>query len=282
VLPARIPSLGLVVIVASAVAGWFLGSVGAVTASPTPGLAAYAASARPDAKQLEAPASAETGATIASGPAIGELPLSWQPMRGRECIRSGRYKGVCQGPRRVPVPVGAAASEADALGLGGVRAVGRLIAYPPKPEWVQAAGTSRDESLLWPVERARLFRGLQPARPGKRRHKGLDIAAPEGAPIRATKSGIVAYSDNAIPGYGNLLVTVHPDGSVAFYGHCRAIYVFAGQRVQRGQIVGEVGKTGRATGPHVHFEYRTAGKIRNPLPQFGDQVPNRPRRRPNV
>jgi murein DD-endopeptidase MepM/ murein hydrolase activator NlpD len=281
VLSAKIPSLGLV-IAASGVAGWCLGSVGAVTASPTPGLAAYSASARPDAKQPNARASAATAATIASGPAIGELPLSWQPARGRECIRAGRYKGVCQGPRRVPLPVGAAASEADALGLGGVRAVGRLIAYPPKHEWVQAAGASTGESLLWPVEHARLFRGLQPARPGKRRHKGLDIAAPEGAPIRATKSGIVAYSDNAIPGYGNLLVTVHPDGSVAFYGHCRAIYVFAGQRVQRGQIVGEVGKTGRATGPHVHFEYRTAGKIRNPLPQFGDQVPNRPRRRPNV
>jgi murein DD-endopeptidase MepM/ murein hydrolase activator NlpD len=170
------------------------------------------------------------------------------------------------------------------LGLGGVRAVGRLIFQPPKREWVQAAGQPTHEPLLWPVENARLYRGLQPAEPGKRRHKGLDIAAPEGAPIRAIKSGIVAYSDNAIPGYGNLLVTVHPDGSVAFYGHCRAIYVFAGQRIQRGQIVGEVGKTGRATGPHVHFEYRTAGKIRNPLPQFGDQVPNRPRRsrRPNV
>ena len=278
-LPARIPSFGLVVIVGSGVAGWVLGSVGAVTATPTPGIAAYAASTRPDAKPLAAPAGAST---VANAPSVGELPLAWQPARGRECIRSGRYKGVCQGPRRVPVPLGAAASEADALGLGGVRAVGRLIFSRPKREWVEAAGASKRESLLWPVENARLFRGLQPARPGKRRHKGLDIAAPEGAPIRATKSGIVAYSDNAIPGYGNLLVTVHPDGSVAFYGHCRAIYVFAGQRIQQGQIVGEVGKTGRATGPHVHFEYRTGGKIRNPLPQFGSQVPHRSRRRPNV
>jgi murein DD-endopeptidase MepM/ murein hydrolase activator NlpD len=153
---------------------------------------------------------------------------------------------------------------------------------PPKPEWLDAAGWAQGESLLWPVEGGRLFRGLLPARDGHRPHKGLDIAAPEGSPIRAIKSGIVAYSDNAVPGYGNLLVSVHPDGSVAFYAHCRAIFVFAGQRITQGQIVGEVGQTGRATGPHVHFEYRTRGRIRNPLALFGDQIPGRRAGRPDV
>jgi murein DD-endopeptidase MepM/ murein hydrolase activator NlpD len=127
-----------------------------------------------------------------------------------------------------------------------------------------------------------LFRGLLPARDGHRQHKGLDIAAPQGSPIRAIKSGIVAYSDNAVPGYGNLLVSVHADGSVAFYGHCQSIFVFAGESIAQGQIVGAVGQTGRATGPHLHFEYRTRGKLRNPLPMFGDQVPRRQPRRPNA
>lgn len=211
-------------------------------------------------------------------PPLPHLPIDWLPSRGRECIRSGRYKGVCQGPRRVPRPTGLAARLANELGLGKIQTVGRLLNRPPLHAWLEAAGDEANEAPLWPVAKGRLYRGLLPARAGKRQHRGLDIAAPEGDPILAVKSGIVAYSDNEVAGYGNLLVVVHPDGSVAFYGHCRSIYVFAGQRVVRGQVVGEVGKTGRATGPHVHFEYRTAGRIRNSLPLFGDQVPGRRRR----
>ncbi|MET0389827.1 MAG: M23 family metallopeptidase, partial [Polyangiales bacterium] len=64
--------------------------------------------------------------------------------------------------------------------------------------------------------------------------------------------------------YGNLLVVVHADGGVSFSAHCRAIYVFAGQRVLRGQIVGEVGDTGLARGPHVHWEYHVHGKPIDP------------------
>ena len=91
-------------------------------------------------------------------------------------------------------------------------------------------------------------------------------------------SGIVAYSDNEVHGYGNMLVIVHADGSVALYGHCKAIYVFAGQRVAQGQIVGEVGHTGIARGTHLHFEYRIKGFIKNPLRYLEDPVaaPRRP------
>ena len=82
------------------------------------------------------------------------------------------------------------------------------------------------------------------------------------------QSGIVAYADNEVHGYGNLLVLVHPDRTVTFYGHCRAIYVFPGQLVTRGQIVAEVGHTGIARGVHLHCEYRRDGRIRDPLKLF--------------
>jgi murein DD-endopeptidase MepM/ murein hydrolase activator NlpD len=131
--------------------------------------------------------------------------------------------------------------------------------------------------MLWPVEGGRLWRGFGRVRRRHRGrlHKGLDIGAPEGSPIMAAADGLVVYSDNEVSGYGNLLMVVHSDRSVAFYAHCRATYVFAGQTVRKGQIIGEVGQTGLAHGAHLHFELRVNGRPRNPLPRFPRQPPPR-------
>jgi murein DD-endopeptidase MepM/ murein hydrolase activator NlpD len=216
---------------------------------------------------------AVVGAVAAStGRAAASMPTEWMPARGRECASSGRRKGFCQGPRRVPKPLGPEADLARDLGLGTLEAAGDLLFEAPKPEWIEAAGPEAQEPLLFPVSDGYVWRGLQKARRTKsgfhHRHKGVDIGAPEGTPIQAVRSGIVAYSDNGVHGYGNLLVTVHADGSVAVYGHCRAVYVFPGQHVAQGQVVGEVGHTGVARGTHLHFEYRENGKLKDPLPRF--------------
>jgi murein DD-endopeptidase MepM/ murein hydrolase activator NlpD len=175
----------------------------------------------------------------------------------------------------VPAPYGADAEVAVRLGLGTVDAAGDLMVDVPRADWVDAAGPERDETLLWPVDEGTVWRGLQHAQRIQKRwhpsHKGVDIGAPEGSLIHAVKSGLVVYSDNGVHGYGNLLVTVHPDASVALYGHCRAIYVFPGQHVAQGQVVGEVGQTGIARGAHLHFEYRERGKLRDPLLRFANQ-----------
>ena len=171
----------------------------------------------------------------------------------------------------MPEPYGPAAEVARRLELGELRSVSRLLLDPPPVEWVTAAVATQEERLLWPVAEGRLWRGFgRPPRGSrfKRRHKGIDIGAPEGSLIRAARSGLVVYADNGIRGYGNLLITVQADGSVVFYAHCRAVYLFPGQQVQRGQVVGEVGQTGRAIGAHVHFEYREQGRLRDPLPRF--------------
>jgi murein DD-endopeptidase MepM/ murein hydrolase activator NlpD len=109
-------------------------------------------------------------------------------------------------------------------------------------------------------------------------HKGVDIGAPVGTPIVAMKDGIVAYADNTIRGYGNLLSLVHGDASVSNYGHCNAIYVFPGQKVRRGQVVAEVGNTGYSGGPHLHFEYRVGGRAIDPKPFLIDSRPRGNRR----
>jgi murein DD-endopeptidase MepM/ murein hydrolase activator NlpD len=207
------------------------------------------------------------------------MPRKWLPANGRECIRKGRLRGFCQGPRRVPEPYGNAADLAKRLKLGNRNDAARLLIGPAPTTWIVAAKEQvSDPRWAYPLEHSRLLRGLGDARPGKwgggprgprrKPHAGLDIRADEGSSIRAVQNGLVVYSDNGISGYGNLVMVVHPDATVALYGHCRATYVFAGQRVQRGQVIAEVGQTGYANGPHLHLEYRVRGRPRDPTRLF--------------
>jgi hypothetical protein len=202
--------------------------------------------------------------------------IEWLDSRGAECYRSKQNKGFCQGPRRVPKPHGAEAALAEELGLGIIDTVWRLLSDGPEPSWIQAAAGNGEKidqkqvKFLWPVPDGKQLRGFGKVGEGKRRHlhKGIDIGAEEGTLFLAVADGIVAYSDNQARGYGNLLIVVHPDGSVVFYAHARALYLFAGQRVRRGQPLGEVGHTGFARCDHLHFEYRIRGVPRNPQNKF--------------
>ncbi|WP_243361686.1 peptidoglycan DD-metalloendopeptidase family protein [Fundidesulfovibrio terrae] len=94
-------------------------------------------------------------------------------------------------------------------------------------------------------------------------HSGLDIAAPEGTPVRCWKGGTVAFSGQ-MHGYGNLVVVEHADGSRSFYGHNKGNAVAVGQAVKAGQVLAQVGQTGRATGPHLHFEVRVDDRAVDP------------------
>ena len=127
------------------------------------------------------------------------------------------YSRFSDGPRRVPAPRGASATRAAALGLGTKMAASRLFHGRPDPRWVEAAGGSMPEHLQWPVELGRFGRGfgfVRVTRPDLR-HDGVDIVADEGSTIRAVADGIVAYSDNGVRGFGNLVLIVHPNGWVS-------------------------------------------------------------------
>jgi len=95
-------------------------------------------------------------------------------------------------------------------------------------------------------------------------HTGLDIAAPYGVPIVAADSGEVIFS-GWWDGYGKALVVDHGRGYTTVYGHMSRIYLQAGQKIDKGQVIGLVGSTGFSTGPHLHFEVRYNGRPMDPL-----------------
>jgi len=95
-------------------------------------------------------------------------------------------------------------------------------------------------------------------------HRAIDIGAPTGSAVQATDGGFVSFAGWTDVGYGYLIVVDHANGFATYYAHLSNIYVFVGQAVERGQVIGAVGSTGWSTGPHLHFEVRHYGTQQNP------------------
>jgi murein DD-endopeptidase MepM/ murein hydrolase activator NlpD len=127
--------------------------------------------------------------------------------------------------------------------------------------------------IIMPVDRRRIsIRSgfgwrIDPFTRGYRFHQGLDLAGRIGTPIYATADGIVIdpYANSSMSGYGNVVVINHGFGYKTLYGHLSKILVKPGEKVQRGQIIGHMGSTGRSVGPHLHYEIHYKGTPVNPI-----------------
>ncbi len=120
----------------------------------------------------------------------------------------------------------------------------------------------------WPVDQARLSRGFNPRL--KKPHWGIDLAAPKGTPILAAHDGVVIYTGREFRGFGKMVMIEGGKGWATLYAHFSKITAHEGQRVQRGDVIGEMGRTGHATGNHLHFEVRSQQGPVDPL----DYLPN--------
>jgi murein DD-endopeptidase MepM/ murein hydrolase activator NlpD len=117
-------------------------------------------------------------------------------------------------------------------------------------------------NFLWPLE-GKISDSFNETE--SKRHQGIDIPSPAGTPIKASSSGTVIYSGDTIKGYGNLIILRHSDEFVTVYAHNETNLVEEGSWVERGQMIGKVGQTGRATGCHLHFEIRRNNRAVDPL-----------------
>lgn len=118
--------------------------------------------------------------------------------------------------------------------------------------------------FTWPVPASyRITCEFGSADPNGRPHRGMDVGAPEGTPIVACGNGTVIVAAYAHSSYGNYIVIDHGDGVKTLYAHCSALYVNGGQ-VVTGQPIAAVGRTGFATGPHLHLEVLNGGGLDNP------------------
>jgi murein DD-endopeptidase MepM/ murein hydrolase activator NlpD len=102
-------------------------------------------------------------------------------------------------------------------------------------------------------------------RGGSEAHSGLDISGDRGQPVFATAGGVVEFTGwNG--DYGNMVTVNHSFGLVTRYAHLATMFVRPGDRVERGQTIGQIGTTGRTTGPHLHYELLVNGQLADPLP----------------
>jgi murein DD-endopeptidase MepM/ murein hydrolase activator NlpD len=109
-------------------------------------------------------------------------------------------------------------------------------------------------SFRWPV-RGRVIVAFGP-KPNGVQNDGINLAVPEGTPIKAAEDGVVAYAGNELKGYGNLVLVRHSNGFVTAYAHAADILVKRGETVKRGQVIAHSGQTGSVTSPQLHFEIR--------------------------
>ncbi|WP_336985407.1 M23 family metallopeptidase [Altererythrobacter aquiaggeris] len=100
---------------------------------------------------------------------------------------------------------------------------------------------------------------------GRRSHNGVDLASPSGTPVYATADGYVEMAE-WFSSYGKFIKLDHGADLETRYAHLSQIAVSAGSRVEKGDLIGYVGSTGRSTGPHLHYEVRVGGEAVNPIP----------------
>ena len=184
--------------------------------------------------------------TVVSGDTVASIAKKYKA----DAAEIAKYNDLSDGPLAVGtiiiVPDGEVSVSAPAVKPSGKKPAANL--------YRGGAGPDLGNYYAWPVNGGILTQGLHG-------YNGVDIGAPTGTGILAAAEGTVIIAKGGggwNGGYGNYIVIQHDNGTQTLYGHASKIYVTAGQRVAQGATIGAVGRTGKATGPHLHFEVRGA------------------------
>jgi murein DD-endopeptidase MepM/ murein hydrolase activator NlpD len=147
----------------------------------------------------------------------------------------------------------------------------RLAQATPAPEDTAAAAapgkaseaTGALPTFRWPV-RGKVITTYGAKTNGKS-NDGINLAVPEGTPVKAAEDGVVAYSGNELKGYGNLILVRHTNGYVTAYAHASELLVKRGDSIKRGQVIAKSGQSGEVGSPQLHFEIRKGSVPVDPL-----------------
>ncbi|MET0745621.1 MAG: peptidoglycan DD-metalloendopeptidase family protein [Microvirga sp.] len=230
--------------------------------SPRPAAAAApkVAAAEPVAAQA-APKRVRPGMAAEPVAALPAQPVKAKPVQ----VASASSEPLVSAPRPLdpqkaaiqPQPVKPVAPPAQAASPAAA-------AEPAKAaEPVQTASLNTDE-FRWPA-RGRVIAGFG-ANGG---NEGINIAVPEGTPVKAAESGVVTYAGSEVKGYGNLVLIRHENGFVSAYAHNGSLNVKRGEPVKRGQVIAVSGQSGNVTSPQLHFELRKGATPVDPVPHLG-------------
>ncbi|GAA0004505.1 MULTISPECIES: LysM peptidoglycan-binding domain-containing M23 family metallopeptidase [Bradyrhizobium] len=126
-----------------------------------------------------------------------------------------------------------------------------------------AETTSALPTFRWPV-RGKVVTTYGAKTNGKS-NDGINLAVPEGTPVKAAEDGVVAYSGNELKGYGNLVLVRHSNGYVTAYAHASELLVKRGDTIKRGQVIAKSGQSGEVASPQLHFEIRKGSSPVDPL-----------------
>jgi murein DD-endopeptidase MepM/ murein hydrolase activator NlpD len=156
-----------------------------------------------------------------------------------------------------------------AAATGGPQQSARLAqATSPEDASVESPVKAADATgalptFRWPV-RGKVITSYGAKTNGKA-NDGINLAVPEGTPVKAAEDGVVAYSGNELKGYGNLVLVRHSNGYVTAYAHASELMVKRGDTIKRGQIIAKSGQSGEVGSPQLHFEIRKGSSPVDPL-----------------
>ncbi len=149
--------------------------------------------------------------------------------------------------------------------------VGTPLEIPDSSLYVPVRYPDQDSRFIWPLQKIEVTRGFNLY---SDQHEGIDLRAPKGTRIRAAAGGVVKFS-GTLNGYGNTVIIKHPNKIETLYAHTENNLVNEGERVNKGDTIATVGKTGRATGYHLHFEFIKSGRKLNPRTQIQKSLSNK-------
>lgn len=139
----------------------------------------------------------------------------------------------------------------------------KRVGFQHRPGRVDHKQYADSEGLfIWPVPASKKVSSFFGQRKG-RHHDGVDIPAVTGTNIVASRKGIVTFAGR-MRGYGKVVILKHAGGYHTVYAHNNKNFVSKGKTVNQGEVIAQVGSTGRSSGPHLHFEIRRNNKVRNP------------------